>query len=84
MIPVLKPDIISCFLFCIISFPCYHLNIDTTCHAYAFQNTLKVRGERGKKKKSQTQIHLDMTLMKGRQRHAELSGIPNEFIYDWQ
>lgn len=41
---------------------------------------IKIEGE--KEKKSQTQIHLDMTLMEGRQRRAELSGIPNEFIYD--
>lgn len=50
-IPVLKPAKIACFLFCIISFPWYHLNIDTTCHTYPFQNTLKAREEKEKKKK---------------------------------
>lgn len=44
------------------------------------------KSEGKKEKKSQTQIHLDMTLTEGRrrQRRAELSGITNEFIYDWQ
>lgn len=64
MIPVLKSDEIACFLLCVISFSLYHLHIDTTCHHYPSQNTLKGVGGEGR-----CQIDLHFTLMEWRQRY---------------